>query len=63
MIRRRILADEVVLAVLRDADDLDKEVLAEELETLADRILIRPEPLRHRLVDDGGLRRVRLIGF
>src|SRR5205823_6168487 len=59
--RRRLLADEVVFAVARDADDLLKMILTEELEPFPDRVLIRPEPLRHRLVDDDGRRRGRLI--
>ena len=62
-VRRRILADEVVLAVLRHADDLIEEVLSEELEPLADRVLIGPEALGHRLVDHDDGRRVRLVGF
>ena len=62
-VRRRILADEVVLAVFCDADHLIEEALAEKLEAFANRILIRPEPLRHRLVDDNDGRRVRLVAF
>jgi len=51
----------VVLAVLRDADDLLERSLAEEPEPLANRILVRPEPLGHRLVDHDRGGRIRLV--
>ena len=45
----------------RDPDHLVPPVLAEELEALADRVLLGPELLRHRLVDHHHVRRVRVV--
>ena len=60
--RLRLLADEVVLAVAGDADHLGQILLAEEAEPLADRVLVGPELLGHRLVDHDDPRRGSEVG-
>ena len=60
--RDRLFSHAVVFAVLRHADDRREVGVAEELESLADGVVVRPEALGHRLVHDDDERCAHRVG-
>ena len=60
----RIFGEDTVLAVARDADDLDEgSGIAGQTKAFADGVFPGPKMSGHRFVDDRDARRRRVVGF